>query len=103
MSSSSRLILEIDKTIRELNRSVLNPAIPELTLEQLKPVIEMAAQARARYLRALLDLANVLGAASPTTDQIAQLRDLREAYEELVNGAQALETAIQRGYLDVQQ
>lgn len=102
-SDNNRLILEIDKTIRELNREVINPVIPELTLEQLTPVVKMVARARARYLRELFDLASRVGEDSPSPDQIEQLRGLRRAYEELVGGAQAMETAIQRRYLDVQQ
>ncbi len=37
----------------------------------------------------------------PNPDQVRSLRKLRETYEEMVSGAQALETAIERGYLDV--
>jgi hypothetical protein len=37
----------------------------------------------------------------PSTEQIKNLRYLRVTYDELVNGAKALEAAIQRGYLDV--
>lgn len=102
-TDNNRLILEIDKTMRELNREVINPVIPELTLEQLKPVVKMVAGARARYLRELFDLANAVGDGPPSPDQIEQLRGSRLAYEELVEGAKSLETAIQRGYLDVQQ
>jgi hypothetical protein len=102
-NDNKRLILEIEKTIRELNRDVINPVIPELTLEQLKPVVKMVARARAHYLRELFDLANLVGEGSPGPDQIERLRGARLAYEELVEGAKSLETAIQRGYLDVQQ
>ena len=36
-----------------------------------------------------------------TAEQVKELRDLRETYEEILAGARALETAIARGYLDV--
>ncbi|MES9870652.1 MAG: hypothetical protein ABW082_13410 [Sedimenticola sp.] len=99
---NNRLLLEIDKTIRELNRDAINPQIPELMLDDLTPVMALVARSRAIYLRELFDVANIAGEGMPSPDQIRQLRQLREAYEELVAGAQALETAIQRGYLDVQ-
>jgi len=97
---SNRLLLELDKAIRELNREVINPAIPELTLEDLHPVMAMVARTRAAYLNGLFSVTQMVED-KPTPDQIRELRELREAYEEMVKAAQALETAIQRGYLDV--
>ncbi len=100
-ADKNRLLLEIDKTIRDVNREVINPEIPELTLDDVMPVMQMVARARAVYLKELFDLAVVAGEKMPSPDQIKQLRLLRVMYDELINGAQALETAIQRGYLDV--
>ena len=40
---NNRLLLEIDKTIREVNREVINPSIPELTLDDLTPVMALVA------------------------------------------------------------
>jgi len=37
----------------------------------------------------------------PDAGQIEKLRTLRQTFEEMVAGAQAIETTIQRGYLDV--
>lgn len=37
----------------------------------------------------------------PAEEQIARLRACRETYDQLVSAANALETAIQRDYLDV--
>ena len=37
----------------------------------------------------------------PSKDQVRQLRTIRETFDELVAAANALETVIQRGYLDV--
>lgn len=38
----------------------------------------------------------------PSDSQFTELKKLRIEYDELVNGAKALETAIQRGYIDVE-
>lgn len=98
---NNRLLLEIDRTIRNLNRETINPEIPELTLRDLEPVLAMVARARAKYLKELLDLSCVVENGLPSHEQIHKLSQLRHSFEELINGAKALETAIERGYLDV--
>jgi hypothetical protein len=99
--NNNRLLLELEQAIRTINQEVINPVIPELTIKGLCPVLKMVASARADYLKMLLDLANIKGDAPLTPDQINKLQDLRVIYDECVAGAQALETAIQREYLDV--
>ncbi|WP_078118847.1 hypothetical protein [Thiosocius teredinicola] len=98
---SKRLLMELERTMRSINREVINPEIPELTLDDLRPVLCLVANARARYLKALIALGNDAEDGQASTDQLKQLARLRLEYDELVNGARALETAIQRGYLDV--
>jgi hypothetical protein len=99
----NRLLMELERSIRTINHEVINPQITELTIDGLRPVLCLVANARARYLKALFDL----GASEdeskerPTEAQFEDLRQLRLEYDELVSGAKALETAIQRGYLDV--
>ncbi|MET0094716.1 MAG: hypothetical protein ABW120_14340, partial [Sedimenticola sp.] len=58
-TDNNRLLLEIDKTIRELNRDAINPQIPELMLDDLTPVMALVARSRAIYLRELFDVANI--------------------------------------------
>ncbi|MDH5784505.1 MAG: hypothetical protein OEZ16_02720 [Chromatiales bacterium] len=101
-TNNSRLLLEINKTIKDINREVINPVIDDLKCEDLKPVIIMVARARAAYLAEIFTLANSLGEGSPTTEKLKRLQHLRVSFEELSKGAQALETAIERGYLDVE-
>ncbi len=98
---SNRLLLELEKLRREVNREVINPAIPALSIEALKPMLSMIAQCRKDYLCCLLDIAEHSAGKPPDEEQVARLRAYRETYDELVNAANALETAIQRDYLDV--
>jgi hypothetical protein len=49
-TENNRLLLELDKTIREINRRVINPEIPELSLNDLNPIMELVARARSNYL-----------------------------------------------------
>jgi hypothetical protein len=97
----NRLLLEMSNSIRQLNQDIINPAIPELTLDDLVPVMTMVASARRDYLQELMAVANATSGELPSVDQIKSLRNFRLLYEELLSGAQALETAIERGYLDV--
>ena len=97
----NRLLLQFEKSVREINRDEINPNIPELKLDDLNPVVSMVAKSRARYLKELFDLASVSEGEMPTPEQINKLKNLRTMYEELVEGARALEIAIERGYLDV--
>ncbi|WP_341708879.1 hypothetical protein [Halopseudomonas sp.] len=98
---SNRLLLELEKQRREINRSIINPAIPQLSLEALTPLLNMVGQARKDYLCGLLNLADTCKGHAPSSEQINELRTLRQTYDELVTAANALETAIQRDYLDV--
>ena len=101
-TTHNRLLIELNKTIKDTNQSIINPKIKELKLDDLTPVIEMVATARAAYLAEMFNLANSLEGTSPSTEQLKRLQHLRVSFEELSKGSQALETAIERGYLDVE-
>ncbi|MGH1449180.1 MAG: hypothetical protein ACRBBM_07140 [Pseudomonadaceae bacterium] len=98
---NNRLLLELEKQRKEINRSIINPAIPELSLESLNPMLTMVAQARKNYLCCLTEMADISQGKAPDSEQVATLRGYREIYDELVSAVNALETAIQRDYLDV--
>jgi len=102
--NNNRLLLEISKQVREINRNTINPEIPELRQNDLNPIITLVAKARAAYVKEVFDLSNMNEEdnSMPSSDQIRHLRNLRESYDELLNAAHAVETAIERGYLDVQ-
>ncbi len=61
----------------------------------------MVAKTRAAYLTEFFDVARNCEGNLPAGEQIGRLRALRESYEEQISAAQALETALQRGYLSV--
>jgi hypothetical protein len=98
----NRLLMELERNMRAVNRDIINPKITELTVDGLRPVLQLVAHARARYLGALFDLSARTGEEAPADREFETLRELRTQYEELVKGARELETAIQRGYLDVE-
>ena len=98
---ANRLLLQFEQSVREINRTEINPRIPELKLADLDPVVSMVAKARARYLKALFDLASDSDE-EPRPEQIKKLQNLQQCYETLSEAAKALEIAIERGYLDVE-
>ncbi len=95
-----RLMMRFDQNVREINRAVINPLIETLSLKELEPIMRMVAHARADYLRVLMALADdTQGQATPT--DVGELKTARERYEELIAAVGALETMIERGYVDV--
>jgi hypothetical protein len=101
MTDNNRLLLELERKIRGINREVINPVFPDLGLDDITPVMESVAKSRAAYLNALFKIVEAAKGNIPTAEHIQKLRALRMTYEEMVAAAQALETAIQRDYLDV--
>lgn len=97
----NRLRLQLDKTIRELNRSIINPGIQELKLDDLKPILKLVAHARSAYLNEIMDISKISGDELPSPAQVSQLAKHREVYEELLAASRAMDAAIERGYLDV--
>jgi len=100
-TDSKRLLLAFEQRLREINRNTLNPMIHELTVTELDPLIQMVAEARGRYLLGVVNLGKATGGVMPSDAQIKELQKTRVRYDELVSVAKALETAIERGYLDV--
>jgi hypothetical protein len=98
---NNRLLLLIEKTLRDINRDTINPLFDDLKIDDLTPVLGLVARARAEYLKQLFDIAQQHPDGLPTTEDIEKLKQTRTRYEELVAAAQALETAIERNYLDV--
>lgn len=99
--NNNRLLLELEKHRREINRAIINPQFPKLALEDLEPLLRMMAHARADYVRELLEIAQDTNGQLPTQAQVERLKGRRETFDELVAAINSLETLIQREYLDV--
>lgn len=97
----NRLLLELEGLRKDVNRTVINPLIPELGLDNLEPILRLVARARADYIKEFVDLSNQMKGAAPSVEQIRELRNRRIIFEELVDAMNALETVIQREYIDV--
>lgn len=97
----NRLLIELETLRKSINREVINPQLPELALDDLRPLLALVARARADYVGELL----ALGTRDPGTpldiEAVEALRNRRLVFQELVDAVNALETVIQREYLDV--
>lgn len=98
--NAKRLLLELEQKRREINRDTINPEIRELTLQELEPIVSVVARMRAAYVQSLFDLADKRDGL-PTRDDVEQLRERRNAFDEIVAAVNALEAMIERGYVDV--
>lgn len=97
----NRLLMLWERTLKAINRDIINPKFKELTIEDLKPVLELVARSRADYLEEIFEIAEEYKEGLPSNERITRLRQQRECFEELVAASQALETAVERSYLDV--
>ncbi len=100
MPDSRRLLLELEQTRKQVNRAIINPEIKTLSVEHLEPIVTIVARARAAYVSELFSLARKQSE-PPARDTVQHLKELREVFDELVAAANALETMIERGYVDV--
>lgn len=98
---NNRMMLEIERMRRSINRQTIASQVGDLTLAELEPVVTMVAEVRAAYINTVFDLATQRKGA-PSVEQIAQLREHRIAFFELVDAANAIETAISRGYVSAE-
>lgn len=90
-----KFLEETEMAIFSANREVIRKAVPELTRESFMAFAVRVAEARARYIKAALDLS---ARQNPTPEDIAALKAAREANDELVQAFEATKRVIERGY-----
>ena len=88
---------EIERSIRSANREILHERIPELNQQSFVRMAHHVARLRASYLEAALDSEQD----PPPPEWVARLREQREAFEEARAAFDALQRAIERGYVDI--
>jgi hypothetical protein len=90
----------IDKAIQPMNREVIHRAIPGLGKEKYVEFAAVVAQLRADYLATALTYFVGQRQHTATKAGLAQLREMRETYEEALHAYDALHRALERGYVD---
>ncbi len=97
--SSRRLHHELELEISNINRELIGSSAGVVTRTAFTNTARMVACLRARYLRTVLTLGGHCHDECIDTDQALELKRLREAYTEAMEGFAALEHALQRGYV----
>lgn len=99
----NRLLLKYHQLLKSSNRDHINPEIEELKIEDLQPMVQLVAKSRAAYLKYSYNLGKQYydKEGYPTADELKTLKTLRLRFTELAEAAQAFETSIHRGYLDI--
>lgn len=99
----NRLLMQFEQLLKTSNREHINPSIDELCINDLRPIVDLIARSRASYLQHLYELCKKYEGKDeyPSVEEMQKLRAHRLRFEELAEGSKALETSIQRGYLDL--
>ena len=97
--AARRLHHELETTIRDVNYELISASTGAITRDAFTKVARMVAQLRGRYLACVLRLGEESLSKGVETDAALELKPLREAYHEAVEGFAALEHALQRGYV----
>ena len=92
-----RFLEEIERSIREANRHILRERLPQLDQNRFVALADEVAQLRASYLQAALAGNRV----ADSGDGLRTLRGHREAYDEARHAFEALQRAIERGYIEI--
>ncbi|MFN0061368.1 MAG: hypothetical protein ACKVPX_02445 [Myxococcaceae bacterium] len=96
---SSRLRHELEQAITTINRAQISTVTGDIKTTAFINVVQMVACLRARYLNHVLELGKNCHSQCITTEAALELQCLRQAYVEALEGFTALEHAVNRGYV----
>jgi hypothetical protein len=91
----------VEQGIRAANREIIHKHIDSIDHETVLTLGVSVAKLRANYLAAAFNAAVEDHGAALTIDEVADLKNAREMYEEARAGFEALTDAIEKGYVDV--
>ena len=89
---------QVERKIATVNREILHAQIPELDQASFVRLAEQVARLRAAYLQTALGVAKN---GESEAAVVEELRRRREAYDEARLAFEALQRAIERGYVDI--
>ena len=99
LMAQKRFLNELEQGIRAANREVVHTLIPALDKDSFFGLALAVAKLRANYLEAALRMSRAKEPTSPIL--IAELKTKRELYDEGRLAFEALQRAIERGYVDI--
>jgi hypothetical protein len=99
LAAQRQFLEQLNLSVAVANREVIHQQIPNLNKETFQQLAVMVAKFRANYLEAAINLSSSPG--SCDSECLADLRRKRELYDEGRAAFEALERAIERGYVDI--
>jgi len=93
-----RLFQEIEHNIKQINRENISGITGEVSRKSFNDVANTTARLRARYLAKVIELQST---DDIKPSEISTLRGTRLMYEEALEGFNALQHALGRGYFDL--
>ncbi len=97
-----KFLHEVEQSIRAANREIIHGRIPELNRASFARFADLVARLRAEYLHAAFEVSRAEGHGAESSSQFSRLKEHREAFEEARMAFEALQRAIERGYVDIE-
>lgn len=98
MRQQRQFIDQLDHTIHATNREVIHAVLPRLDKATFAKMARTVANLRIKYVAAAVQLA---GQEPFSPQQVAQLKQLREQFDEAKSAFDAVKRVIIRGYVDL--
>src|SRR4051812_25171642 len=99
MAAQRQFLEKLEMAVALANREVIHKVIPNLNQETFQLLAVMVARFRASYLEAAIKLSTSAGAMDPHA--LEELKQKRVVFEETRAAFDALERAIERGYVEM--
>jgi hypothetical protein len=97
LAAQHQFLEQMQIAVTLANREVIHRKIPNLTPDTFQQLAVMVARFRADYLEAAIRLST---SDTHDTKELAELKRMRELFDEGCAAFEALERAIERGYVD---
>jgi len=101
IENGKRLLMKLDMHRRDINQRVISDKLTDVSLDKILPIANLIANVRAAYLGELFSLGERHGDTLPSLEELEKLKNLRLAFQELVDAATAMETALESNYVDI--
>jgi hypothetical protein len=96
-----QLHLQLEQAITKINSEQISSVTGDIRKENFINVAKMVACLRAHYLHTVLELGSKCHSECISTEAALELKNQREAYAEAIQGFEALEHALHRGYISL--
>lgn len=93
-----RLSNELEHLIKAINSAHISEEIGDVSKESFTRVAESVSLIRARYLKQVIEMQKLTGSGKLESELFSRLRSHRLAYEEALEGFNALYHALEKGY-----